>query len=123
MKSNKTFLFFFIATIFISTVLEARPIRFAECNGGVMFVWTLGSDGAYHSDKGTRNGCEFKSIPVIINKLDNNSAKMSAPKGKSIKLADLNSYLNENKETIIFITKEGKVINKREWLALDEQAE
>lgn len=56
-------LFAFFAVV---TEMPARPTKFAECRNGKIIYWTLGNDGAYHSQQ-TDISCNFKKDVNLSN--------------------------------------------------------
>lgn len=67
-------LFAFFAVV---TEMPARPTKFAECRNGKVVYWTLGKDGAYHSES-TSIECNFKK-DVDISNIQGRIAQPSIP--------------------------------------------
>lgn len=94
---KNTFLFsMLVAFVCCVSFAVARPTKFAECRNGKVIYWTLGKDGAYHSQQ-TDISCNFKKD---VN-LSNTHGKIAQPVVPiAMNETEWNQYYQQNKLNI-----------------------
>lgn len=78
----------------------ARPTKFAECHNGQIIIWTLGKDGAYHSEA-TGKSCSFKKDVILSNAVGRSAGgggNTDVP--KILSADDWARYYEQNKSNI-----------------------
>ncbi|MBL7997486.1 MAG: hypothetical protein JNL32_02495 [Candidatus Kapabacteria bacterium] len=106
-----TILAFVSMLALLTASAEARPTKFAECRNGKVIIWTLGKDGAYHSQS-TNQSCNFKKDIVLSSSVHRSSAT-AQPVSPVLSANEWQNYYSQNKQAMTILEDDAITVTKK----------